>query len=393
MTPELRVLDQADLPLLIARDAQSFAQPPGAGAEWFAAFPPEGLLGWYDGTTLLAQCTLARVQIATGSSDAPAALVGSVVSPPEHRRRGYVAAMITAVHRQLRAEARPFAMLYAFRESFYARFGYATAFERRKYSGDPALLAPFRNARAGRFVLATDADAPHFDVVYRAALRGRFGVLRRDTAYWHGRTLRNGRGAQYNYLWFDDAGTPRAYLLYSISREGHDHTLNVREIVARDPEARAQIFGFLADQDARVRSIAFQSPGDAPVNLLLPDPLHCEVIAGPMLRIVDVPPAFAAYSTAPAVSGALVLGIADASLPENSGSYQVEFASGTAHAVRSDATPQLHCTIEVLAQLFSRTLRPRTAAAFGMLAGDDRAALALLEQAFAGPAGFCGDGF
>lgn len=393
MMPELRPLAPADLDLMVARDAQSFASPPGSARDWFARFPAGGLLGWYDGDTLLAQCTVDRVPISTGHGDAPAALIGSVVSPPEYRRRGYVGGLLGALHRQLRAEGRPFALLHAFKSSFYGRYGYANAFERRTYTGDATLLAPFRTARSGRFVPAGFEDIAQFDQLYQGALRGRFGLVMRDAAHWQRAVLTGHRGAAYSYLWRDDADTARAYLVYQIRYEGQDQYLSVREIVALDPQARAQLFSFLADQDARVRKLSFSSPADAPVNLLLPDPLHCEVETGPMLRVIDVAQAIAVYSFPYGAAGTLTLAVDDATLPENSGCYALSIAGGAGAAERTSAASQLACDVGVLAQLLSRTLKVRTAAAFGMLIVHDKSALALLDALLTGLPGFCGDFF
>jgi hypothetical protein len=60
-------------------------------------------------------------------------------------------------------------------------------------------------------------------------------------------------------------------------------------------------------------------------------------------------------------------------------------AAGTEAGLRLD--------VRALTQIYSRLLRPRTAAAFGLLAAPDRAALELAERAFAGLAPFSTDMF
>ncbi|MCX8063519.1 MAG: sterol carrier protein domain-containing protein, partial [Anaerolineales bacterium] len=70
----------------------------------------------------------------------------------------------------------------------------------------------------------------------------------------------------------------------------------------------------------------------------------------------------------------------------------IEWSDGQATTTRlGPGEADLACTSATLGQLLSRYLRPRTAAAFGLLTVSDRMALALLEQALAGLPPFCGD--
>jgi predicted acetyltransferase len=146
--------------------------------------------------------------------------------------------------------------------------------------------------------------------------------------------------------------------------------------------------------------VRFAAPADAPVNLLFADPLDCAVEPHFMLRILDVAAALQAYPFPPALSGRLSLAVRDSWLPANQGVYALEFAGG---ACRVDRLPDaasglsglegpadLACDISTLAQLLSRLLRPRTAAAFGLLDAPSRPALDLLDRAVAGlaPTGF-----
>jgi predicted acetyltransferase len=352
----------------------------------------EQLRGLYAGGKLVSQLQLLSLRVLTGTgAELPCGGLGSVATPPELRRRGYTAALLRHTCDELRAAGTFLCMLYPFKHSFYRRFGWATVVERRRYCGSPELFAPFRR-RVGGFERVGAEAIGELDGIYRRALRGRFGPLARDAAWWERHLLWNDR---HNYLWRDETGAARAYLLYRIRLEQGKQTLSCREIVALDPLARAQLFGFLADHDSQCEQVVFYAPADAPVSLLFPDPPECTLEGWTMLRLIDVAGALGAYHYPPDAEGRLSIAVTDAWLAHNQGVFALEVAGGRAQCTRlaDEAEADLACEVGVLAQLYARHLRPRTAAAFGLLEAHSRPALALAERLFAGLAPYNSDAF
>lgn len=351
--------------------------------------------GLFAGGELLAQLELIPLRLRTGLGEVAAGGVGSVAGAPETRRRGHVAALVRHLAEELRAAGVPLCVLFPFKRSFYGRYGWATFVERRVYSGPPERFAPFRHGPGG-FVDARDQVA-ELDRIYRGALRGRFGPIVRDEAWWRQHLLADGQGRpRHAFIWRDATGAGRSYLIYDLSNadDHRERMMAIREIVALDPEARAQLFAFIADHDSQLREVRFRAPIDAPVNALFPDPLDCQVEPHFMLRLLDVPAALAALPYPAGLAGRLSIAVRDAWMPENQGVYEVEIAGGAAEVKRlpDDAPAGISCDVAGLAQLVSRYIRPRTAAAFGLISAE-RAALDLAEAAFAGLAPFCSDFF
>ncbi len=346
--------------------------------------------GMFEGSTLRAQLELIPLRMRAGLGDLVAAGLGSVASAPATRRRGDVAALLRHTAAELRATGVPLAVLYPFKRSFYNRYGWATFYERRCYSGSPSLFAHFRRA-PGRFTPAGEEEIAELDRIYSGALRGRFGPLVRDEHWWQQRLLHDGQGRpRHAYIWRDEQGRGRSYLIYRIADEATGRCFESREMVALDPLARGQLFVFVAGHQDQVANVRFRAPADAPVNLLFPDPLECLIEPQFMLRLLDVPAALAAYSFPPSLGGQLSLAVEDAWLEENRGVFELEWHEGRCQVRRLPAgTPaNLHCDVRVLTQIYSRYLRPRTAAAFGLLEAPGREALARFEAAFAGLAPF-----
>ncbi|MGQ9548383.1 MAG: GNAT family N-acetyltransferase [Roseiflexus sp.] len=355
--------------------------------------------GLYRSGRLVTQCVLHPLRMANGAGGMIAAGgIGAVATPPEERRRGHVERLLRAVCDELRSQNVPLSMLAAFKESFYRRYGWATFYEARRLSGPPDHFASFRAYRSGQWVRLDDSAATvtELDAIYRGALRGRFGPLERDALWWQTRVFRSGDASpHWIYVWRDSAGHGRSYVIFSVERTERGRVVRCRETVALDPQARAQIFAFFAafaDQCAEVR---FNAPIDAPVQMLMPDPLECSVEPGSMLRIVDVGQALEAYTFPRDIAGRVTLRITDDWLEHNNGVFRLEIEGGVAQATHlSNGTDaDVHCDIRTLTQIYSRAIRPRTAAAFGLLDVHARPALALLEHLFAGLAPYASDWF
>lgn len=391
-----RPLAEADIERYVALEAYAFqANPDRANLVQGKIARFRGL---FDGDELLAQLELLPLRVRTGLGEIAAGGVASVASAPQTRRRGHVAALMGHAADELRAAGIPLCILYPFKRSFYGRYGWATFFERRLYSGSPALFAPFKLG-GGAFGAAGTAQIDELDRIYQGALRGRFGTLVRDRDWWEREVLHDwDRRPWHAYIWRDERGVGRAYLIFRFDSDpAHpgERRLEAREMVALDPVARAQLFAFVAGHQDQVASVRLRAPADAPVNLLFPDPLECEVQPHFMLRLLDLPAAIEGYTFPRDVSGRLTVAVTDDWIAANDGAFALEFADGSCRVTRlpDGAGAGLRCDVRTLTQIYSRYLRPRTAAAFGLLAAPDRAALALADAAFAGLAPFSADFF
>lgn len=389
-----RALSEADAERCLALERYAFAVNPDPALLDTAKLAQ--FRGLFAGETLAAQLEILPLRVQLGfAAEAPLAGIGSVAGTPELRRRGYVATLLRHSVDELRAAGVSLCMLYPFKQSFYARYGWATCMERRAYSGPPAHFRSFQ-AAPGAWVRAGVDDVAELDRIHRTALRGRCCVLARDPAWWREHVLFDWqRRPRHAYLWRDQAGQGRAYAIFRFEGEGSARKLICREMVASDALARAQLFAFIAGHEDQIAEVSFRAPADAPVNLLFPNPLRCELEPYFMLRLLDVPTALEAYPFPRELTGRLSFALSDDWLESNQGCFALELEAGRARVTRlpPDAAVGLRLDVRVLTQLYSRLLRPRSAAAFGLLAAPDRAALELAEQAFAGLAPFSTDMF
>lgn len=392
---EYRPLADDDRAAFTANEAHAFANELADAEYWLTQGPIGDLRGLYADGQLVSQMVIFPFTVMTGGVDLPLGGIASVSTPPQHRRRKYVDQMLRAACTEMRERGMALSMLHPFKTSFYRQFGWASCQERRHYSGSPELFRSFLKTQQGHFVAAGPDDIAELNTIYTGALRGRFGPLVRNEEWLQKDVLVYNKKPRYAYIWRNEAGHGRAYIVYRWEKRPTGTAMAIREIVALDPEARAQLFGLIANHDSQCNEVRFVALADAPVNMLLPNPLKCEIEPYFMLRLLDVAQALSAFRYPKDVAGTLTLAVDDPWISENQGVYQIEVAHGNAAVTRLSATSEaaVRCDVAVLAQIYARYLRPRSAASFGLLAAPNRAALTLLDAMFAGLAPFTSDFF
>ncbi len=395
--PIYRPLEEADRERAISLDAFSFNLPRATIGDWLTAERLANFRGLFVDGRLAAHLEIRPLHVSTGSSELPAGGFGSVAVAPEYRGQGYAAHLLQAACLELRERGLPLALLYPARVSFYRRYGWAVVVERKIYSGSPANFSTFTPISGGWQPCGEEA-IPELQAVYRGALRGRFGPFARDARWWREQVLHEFGQEEpaHAFIWRDEQGQARTYLIFRFtSGSRRERRMICRETVALDPPARSQIFHFMAGLANQCGEVLFRAPADAPVNLLMPDPLRCEVEPYLMLRIVDVPAALQSLEVPAAGAGSYTLAIHDAWLAPQPVVYRIEAAAGRLQVtlLPPDTTADLACAERVLAQILSRSLRPRTAAAFGLLEVHERAALKLFDRQFLGLMPFNSDFF
>ena len=166
------------------------------------------------------------------------------------------------------------------------------------------------------------------------------GMLDRPGPWWEQR-LYDPESERHGAQPLQAVLVPDGYALYAVRSDRDDDgpagEVNIRELVAATPAARALLWAFLLDQDL-TRTITWRlAPPDEPLWLMLTDPDAVRIGLGSALwlRVVDVAAALGArtYARDPDV----VLEVSDAFCPWNAGRYRL--AGGGCE--RTDAEPDL----------------------------------------------------
>jgi predicted acetyltransferase len=190
----------------------------------------------------------------------------------------------------------------------------------------------------------------------------------------------------------DDGGPARGYALF---RRKHDWsgaspngTVQVRELIARDPAAAHALWSRLLDLDLMSTVEVGDRPLDDPLLSMLTDPRSAKpvVVDGIWVRLVDLPRALSERRYTTGVD--VVLEVTDALCPWNAGRWHLTGGpGGAACSPATDATdaPVLSLDVRELgaAYLGSETLSHLASA--GLLRATDPDALLQASAAFSWP--------
>lgn len=311
--------------------------------------------------------------------------VATVATPPEHRRRGYVETLMRELCREYREAGTPTSALWPFEHPFYRQYGWATCNRYHAWSAPPDALRSAAGEVAGTWQSVDRDEWELLAPVHDADAAGHELSVDRTADWWTERVLRGWEEDPFVYCWTDGEDRHRAYLTYRIDGDWEDRSLVVQDHAAADPAAFDQVVRFLADHDSQVSEVRFATPPDASLLDRVDDPreLDCEVEAGPMFRLVDVPATLSALSYP--VEASLVVDLSDPLLPEVEGVYEVTVTdaapTGAATCESTDAAADASLEIGAFSQLVCGYRSAERLADAGELDAD-RGTIATLDALF-----------
>ncbi len=321
--------------------------PDDERAERFAkVLPLERMHAAFDGDRIVGGAGAFPFRMTVPGGPIACAGVTVVGVLPTHRRRGVLTAMMRAQLDDVRERGEPIAALWASEEMIYRRYGYGLASlagEMELASGYTGLREPTDPTASARLVTLEEAKELVPPVYDRVRLRTP-GMFERTADWWELRNLadppdrRNG-GGEKNVVLLELGGETAGYALYRVfmkfeegSSAGH---VEVIEAVADGPTATRELWRVLLEMDWAAAFKAYLIPIDHPLvhQLRYPRRMRLRVGDGLWLRLVDVGAALSARAYGG--DGPVVLEVADAFLPENTGRWKIE--GGSAAKTDEDA--------------------------------------------------------
>jgi predicted acetyltransferase len=318
--------------------------------------------------------------------------IASIGVAPEGRGRGVGSAVLEHLCRTAAARGDAVAVLYAFRQGYYARAGFATASSYRRLRLHPGSL-PRRAPADLPARAAAGEDRPAIEACWESAARRRTGSLVRGERAWDHRL------ADERRVWLVVEGTQgvEGYVAWSlVQSEPHAQTvLVVDEMAARSAAAERSLWSLVGAQRDQVSEVRVDVAGDDPIDRALVDGdegrfgdaqvehVLGEVAAGPMVKVLGVEAGLSARGWA--AEGSLVLEVDGAR-------YRLSVKDGRAAVEASREEPLLVLDGRALSAIAYGALGVGDAARLGMVAGGDEA-LALADALFRLPPYFSPDPF
>ena len=315
---------------------------------WFVALDGDEIVG------TAGACTT-ELTVPGGSMSAPGVTAVGVL--PSHRRRGINTRLMGAILDQAAERGEALAYLWASETAIYGRFGYgmASLCTEIEMAADRSAFVPGVRIGGRVRVLPRDRALPLMRPVYDAVAPTRPGMITLDdrwwTSLWQERT-RDEDQPRFFAVHEDDDGTIDGYAVYTVKHEWRHsvptNELRVRDLIATNPDATAALWRFVFDVDLVATVTAEDRPVDEELLWLVAEPrrLHAMVIDGLFLRVLDVERALGGrrYSG----DGRLVLEIDDGFRPATSGRYELVVDDGEGTCRRTEAEPDLACSVTTL---------------------------------------------
>lgn len=311
--------------------------------------------------------------------------ISAVACSPDYRDRGLATSLMQEAFREMRRERTATSMLLPFKETFYARFGYAAAnhnltvgfplaaipAEHRTWAGEgwryETLPAPEGLERYRRY-LTTKSLARHHGMAAAAAVNVE-GWRR-----WH-------RQAMITFAVRD--GEDAGVLFYKKRSYMDTGKLEVAEFFADDPAARSALFVFLARHRGQIAEVKVTWPYGTPFFHWLRDvdrPYEVKLCQLPWYtRVMDVEKALTGVPAGG--EGTLAVAVRDDACPDLTGHYRLEARAGVLQAVRG-GDGRVTLDIRGLTSFVYGALDAEEIERRGWLRGADEAAKRLLDRWF-----------
>lgn len=332
-----------------------------------------------DGDEIRGHARLFRMQSWFGARRVKLGGVASVAVAPEARGQGVATALVEHLHARAGARGDAVTLLYPFRHAFYARLGYAPTSSRKRLAVDPTAIPREHRLLARAMVgRVTGDDRKAIERAYTRTAERSTGWLARRPLLWDRLFARERR----QILAARRGKKIVGYVAFEVGQaEAHGETrLAVEELVSDDAEAKRALWGALGNMGDQVAEIDIEVAEDDPIEHALLDPDRRrhgteavehgigELVAGPMVRIVDLARALTARGYDPNASGSFQLVVDDEAFP-------LTIAGGTAALI---GARRMRDTIRVsrrgLASVLYGGLRLETAVALGLAEADDATA-------------------
>jgi predicted acetyltransferase len=342
-----------------------------------------------DGHVVVAHAFLFPLALWFGGARVATAGIASVGVAPEVRGRGVGAELLAHLHETAEGAGASLLLLYAFRQGFYARHGYAPVTPSRRLAVHPASIPGAWRDEPGVEVRAAgrgEGDRASIESVYARAASRSHGWLARPRALWDRRFA----DERTTWLLATREGGVVGYVAWSLEQaEDHAATrLFVRELACDDDGARRALLGAVGAMRDQVHEVQLDLDARDPLDRALVDADRARfgdarvehalgtVVGGPMVRLVDAAHAIEARGFAG--EGAIDLAL-DGREPVG-----VEVRNGRATVVPAAGRPRLAIDRASFGAVLYGGLAPTDAARLGW-ARADAGTLSLADALFASP--------
>ena len=281
---------------------------------------------------------------------------------PTHRRRGISAGLMRALLDDAHERGEPLSILYASEGGIYGRYGFGLGTIGLSFRIETVRSAFVRGYTPSGQVRLVDRDRAIKEILAvhettRLGIPGMVHLNEPRLAYVIGHEHGPDKQRPNFFALHEGPDGVEGYVVYKVAHdwpEGTpDSTLHVRDLVAANPGAYADLWRFALDVDLVTYVESWNRPSDEPLLHLLREPrrLRARMSDNLWVRLVDVEGALGARRYG--ARGRLVLEIADTFCTWNNGRYAIDVSKDDVGVVERTTEPaDLGCTVNEVAAAY-----------------------------------------
>ncbi len=313
--------------------------------------PDEAILGYYDESNVLsAMLFILPFEIYIYGSIFSMGGIASVSSMPETRHGGKVAELLKSSLRIMKERGQAVSMLGPFSYEFYRKYGWELGFDRLNYTIPAENLDGFK--KIGNIKPFEEKDLDILNDIYTEYAKRHNCCTVRNKILWTDFVLQDPYGRnhpRYAYIWFNDQGEPRGYIVYSI----RDNRLNITEMIYLDQEAKDGLLWFLFVHQSQIKEVYWSTAPDERLHLDFPNPrIKMELSPWMMFRVVDVKGALINRRYSGDIDTYFSISIYDPNAEWNNKSFSITIKDENIEVEEIDSG-ELSCNIQTFSQIFT----------------------------------------
>lgn len=394
MSTEVRRIDAPELGAWAEQMGIGFHFKPTAGWTEFLREQVDLDRTWgaFDGSGVVGTLRSFATELTVpGGSQMNASALTNVTVAPTHTRRGLLTKMIRADLAASAERGEVVGILIASEWPIYGRFGYGPAIYEAKYEIDSRSMH-FLEPSEGRVELVDDGELRKIaPALYERHRLAQPGTIERLPLWWDrhlhqvdvpGEKPDESRNAVYR----GPSGDAEGYVRYKPKQEWEamlpKGSMSMDELLALTPRAYRELWRYCCGVDLLTKIEAGNRPVDEPLAFFVTDGRAVKQASRHDLiwvRVLDVPTALARRSYS--VEGRLVIEVSD-DLGYASGTFLLEGGPDGATCERTDAEPDLQCSVSVLGSIYMGGSSTAAIATAGLVSARSDAAVTTADAMF-----------
>lgn len=316
--------------------------------------PSSPALGAFEGTRLVAALTIHDLHLVWGDGEASMGGLDGVACAADQRGRGHVARLLGKSLQNMREAGQYLSGLYPFAFDFYQNHGWEWVGEKREQIVPTAEIKAASEGKSVRCYDGPEALEIVRPIYAEFARRHRGMATRRDPIpnFWDKALAHRDNRTTYVQVYHDPAtGDAEGYLTFRYP-DGGD-TGQIGDFIATTPAAYRGLLSVLHYYGTQVQKVQFNTPADDPLPLFVMHwDLETKVRPLFMGRVVDVAAAFSKLRPDPALTGKIVLQVADGQCEWNRKTFAITLEAGHVTASPTTSAPGITLDIQALTQAY-----------------------------------------